>query len=193
MHGLQTRLGPPALIVIAGPHGSGKTAVATQLSRDLGIPRLDPDVPRRAIESLEQFKGSHADAMRMGYAVLWRLAGEFLDANLSVIIDVNMGWELSWHAVDALRERNSELKFLPIVLTCPQELCLERIGRRHRHDPQIYGAPDLFAQGTTMAVRKYLDGLDRPEVRTVDASVPYREVYTAVRDYVAANLPSTGL
>jgi predicted kinase len=47
----QTRSHPTALIVIGGSYGSGKTGVATQLSCELRISRLDPDVPGGAIKS----------------------------------------------------------------------------------------------------------------------------------------------
>jgi predicted kinase len=176
----------PALIVIGGPYGSGKTAVATQLSLDLCIPRLDPDVLGRAVKNTESLQASHSDAYRIAYAVLWRLTDEFLRTGVSTIIDANMGWELSWRSIDALKDRNPGLTFLPVVLSCPPETCIERIGRRHLDDPNTYGPPELFEN--TLAVRTFLDELNRPDVHSIDASLPYDDVYTAVRKYVVANL-----
>jgi predicted kinase len=82
MDGSRSRNGAPVLIVIGGPQGSGKTAVATRLSLDLRIPRLDPDILRRAIQSSESFPMSHSDAVKMAYSILWKLAGEFLRAGV---------------------------------------------------------------------------------------------------------------
>jgi predicted kinase len=177
---------PAALVVIGGSYGAGKTRVATQLSADLRILRLDADLPGRAIQGSAAFQGSHADAYRLAYAVLWRQAAEFLRTGLSVILDVNLGWEFHWEAVDELRAGQPDLTFLPVVLRCPLEICQERIRERHVRDPQTYGPPEWFAY--TEVVGRFLDQLDRPEVQVVDANRPYEEVYATVRNYVVAHL-----
>lgn len=177
---------PPALIVIGAPYGSGKTAIAAQLSRDLHIPRLDPDIMGRAIKGSNDFQGTHSDAYRLVYPVFWRLAEDFLRSGVSIILDTTMGWEVSWQAVDALRECRADLVFVPIILRCPHDTCIARISQRHRDDPPTYAGPELFDNAST--VWTFLDTLDRPDVHSIDANLPHDAVYRAVREHVASRV-----
>ena len=181
--------GAPTLIVIGGPHGSGKTAIATRLSRDLGIPRLDPDVVQRAIKSSEAFQGDHTAAIRIGYAVVWALARDLLHSGQSAIIDVNMGWELSWNVVDELIQEHPGSRLLPILLSCPEEVVTERIRQRHRADPATYAPPELFEHASR--VRDFLDTLSRPDLHSIDAARTLDEVYAAVRALVMPRISAS--
>jgi hypothetical protein len=99
-----------------------------------------------------------------------------------------MGWDLSWRATDSLKDSSPRLLFLPIILRCPQDICIERIRQRHLTDPDIYGPPELFEN--SLSVQTYLDRLARPDVRSVGAGLPLDIVYAAVSEYVLANLPT---
>jgi predicted kinase len=147
----------PSLIVVGGSAGSGKTTIAKRLSSELVIPCLGSDTLGRAIRESESFQGSGTDAYRIGYAVLWRLCEEFVRSGVSVIVDTNMGWDLSWQAVDAIRGRCPEIVFLPTILSCPRAVCLERINQRHVSDPRRRPG-EWFTQGEANAFWTILPG-----------------------------------
>jgi predicted kinase len=179
-----------ALIIIGGFAGSGKTAVSRRLSHETGLPRLEADLLGKTIRDSESFSGSDADAYRVGYTILWRLCEEFLSSGTSVIVDANMAWEVAWKSVDALRERSAGLAFLPIVLRCPREVCLERTRRRYEEEPGRHGDPERFQDDHATMLWEYLSNLSRPDVTFLHSDHPMDEVYAAVREHVAAAISS---
>lgn len=160
-----------ALIVVGGFAGAGKSELSVRLARDLAIPRLSSDVIGGTIrDSLQD-----PDAFRAGYDVLFTLADEFLSSRCSVIVDTNMGWEFQWHLVDDIVGRQPGIVFLPIILRCPRELCMERIAERHRDDQErnpAHGRPSHLDQ-----IWALLERIDRPDIRWVDATASPDQVH----------------
>lgn len=187
------RHGRPALVVIGGFAGSGKTTVSRRLSRDLVLPVLTSDSLGKTIGSQAEFHGTGSEAYVIGYAVLWTLAEEFLTAGVSLIVDTNMAWDVSWQCTEGIGERNPRIAFLPIVLRCPREVCLERIRVRYDSEPGMHGDPDRFLSPEADRSWNYLAALDRDDVRYVDANRPPKFVYADVRDYVGRNLKRRGV
>ena len=177
-----------ALIVIGGFAGSGKTLVSKRLAYDMGLPRLEADLLGKTIRELESFGGTNAQAFQIGYAILWRLCEEFLSSRTSVIVDANMAWEVAWESVDTVRERCPGSTFVPIVLRCPREVCLERISRRFVEEPGWHGDPERFQDDHATMLWEYLSKLNRPEARFVDSNRLADEVYAEVREHVAATI-----
>jgi predicted kinase len=182
-------LRPPALIVIGGFAGTGKSTLSRRLAADLRLPRLGSDSIGRTIRASRALAGHDVDAYWIAYELLFRLADGFLQAGVSTILDLNMGWAFQWQELDALRERHPAARCLPIILTCPKELCLERISRRYATNPDRYDPPEVFVTDLRIvAVWEYLKRLDCPDAHRTDASRPEDCVYAEVRRYLDPRL-----
>lgn len=184
---IPTKHGKPMLIVLGGFAGTGKTTIARRLSADLGVPRLGSDDLGQLIAVSEGIKDARAvDAYWIGYDVLFGLCEEFLRAGLSTIVDITLGWAFQWQQLDAIRERNPEVIFRPIVLHCPWDVCLDHIRQRHEADPTRHSPPELFTTDPKiLAVWDFLEHLDRPEARFVDAARTLDAVYAQLAPYIA--------
>lgn len=161
----------PTLVTLGGPPGSGKSTAARRLSCDLGWPVLSSDTIGRLIRDSNGAREATSDPFFIAYDVVFGLADDFIDVGVSVILDLNMGWEFQWRELDRLKERHPALLYLPIVLRCPYRVCLERIAERHRADPTRRSAPEWFADDrAAQGVWDFLDQLDRPDIAFIDAS-----------------------
>lgn len=126
---------PPALIIIGGFAGAGKTAVSRRLSGDLSIPRLGSDTIGRTVKRSAGIKSDEVNAYWIAYDVLFRLCEEFVASGVSTVLDLTMGWETQWQQVDGIVHRHPQTLFLTIILRCPYEQCIERTRQRHAANP----------------------------------------------------------
>jgi predicted kinase len=178
---------PPALIVVGGFAGAGKSSITKRLSGEYRIPRLGSDTLGRTLRNSLGSKRDEVDAYRLAYDLLFRLGEEFIQSGVSVILDLTMGWEFQWRHADGIVRRYPQTLFLPIILRCPYEMCIERIRLRHAANPDYYDPPELYqTEPKILGVWEYLDRLNRPDIHFVDAARPHDEVYEAVRGYVSA-------
>ncbi len=177
----------PALVVIGGFPGSGKTALARRLAARFSWPCLASDTIGGSIrDTLDEVPSGRA--FRAGYAVLFTLAEEFLGLGCPVLIDTNMGWEFQWREVDAILSRRPDAIAAPILLRCPYQVCLDRIDQRHREDPAQPTAAELQTVGHIPRVRQFLDDIDRPDVHVIDADRPADAVFADAEKYVTGRL-----
>lgn len=184
-----SRSAKPALIVLGGFAGAGKTSLARRLSSQLGIPTLGSDAIGQTIKRSEGIGNGAIDAYRIGYDVLFGLCEEFLQSGVSVIVDTNMGWAFQWQRLDAIGKHHPEIVFLPIILRCSREISLERIGKRHAEDPANNALPELYTTGQQHAkIGEFLERLDRPDIHFVDAARPQDEVYAEIEQYLSCQI-----
>ena len=174
-----------ALIAIGGFPGAGKTTICRRLSSELNLPCLSSDTIGRTIEDSSGIKSGRIDAYRVAYDVLFRLCEEFIRTSASVILDLTLGWDFQWRKLDGILERYPQTQFLPVVLQCSHELCLERLEARHRAMPETYAAPAYYRNEQKVRdIWKYLQDLDRPKLQYVDASGSEDQTYQKVKQYV---------
>jgi predicted kinase len=176
------------LVVIGGFAGSGKTTISRRLAHDHRWPRLESDVFGKTVRSLDLFTGDGEEAYKVGYAMLWRLCEDFLASGVSVIVDANMAYDVAWASVEGLRMRHPGAHFVPVLLQCPREVCLERIRCRYVDEPGQHGDPSRFSDAHATILWQYVSRLDRPDVLRVDANRPLDDVYADVKRYVEARL-----
>jgi predicted kinase len=185
----QERNPPPALSVVGGFAGTGKTAVSRRLSAELHIPRLASDTIGHTIRSSAGIKNGQIDAYWIAYEVLFHLCAEFVQSGVSVILDLTMGWEFQWQHMDSIVRRHPHILFLPVILRCPHTQCIARIRQRYEAHPERYDPPELYVtEPKIIRIWEYLARLNRPDVHLVDASGPQDHVYEVVREYVVTQL-----
>ena len=173
---------PPALIIIGGFAGTGKSTVARRLSTDFCVPRLGSDQIGRAVKMSAGCKQADIDGQRIAYDVLFRLCEEFIGSGVSVILDMTMGWAFQWRQTDATLSRHPDTLCLPLILRCSSERYMARIQQRHAAHPAYYDAPDVYTSDQRILdIRQFLKALDRPEVHFIDAEPEADQVYETVR------------
>ena len=182
-----------ALIAIGGFPGAGKTTICRRLSKEFKLPCLSSDTIGRAIERSAGIKGGEIHTYRVAYDVLFRLCEAFIESRVSVVLDMSLGWEFQWRQLDGIMERNQQTLFLPVILRCSHAECMERLGARHRAMPEAYAAPEYFRdEQKVREIWRYLQDLNRPEVRYVDASGDEDQVYKQVKQYVTCRTRKLG-
>ena len=175
----------PAVIAIGGPPGAGKTTLTARLSSDLGIPRLSSDTIGRIITRSEGIRGGAVEAYWIAYDVLFGLCDEFVRAGGPAILDINLGHDFQWQQLARLRERHPTALLLPLVLRCPRETCFARIRGRHESAPDVWAPPERYtADDEIVRVWDYLERLDRPDVRFIDAARSSDKVYDQIVGYL---------
>ena len=175
----------PALVIIGGFAGTGKTTISKRLSAELSIPRLG-----RTIKNSAGTKSG--DAYRIAYDVLFRLGEDLIQSGVSAILDLTMGWEFQWQHVDSIIHRYPKMVFIPIILRCPHATCIERTQQRHRANPEHYDPPEIYeTEPKNRSIWKFLARLDRSDIHWVDVDRSYDKVYEEVREYISTQLDWT--
>jgi uncharacterized protein len=171
----------PALIAIGGLPGAGKSTVARRLSEHRGIPLLASDLIGSTLRRSLVDQVPSADAYRAGYDLLFELAGEFLDRGGSVIVDTTLGWAFQWERLDAIHRNRPNVRFVPVLLRCPREVCVERIDRRHEASGGRHArAAQLLAERPQ--VWNFVENLQRSDLHVVDAAGEADQVFQQVLD-----------
>ncbi|MGE0356020.1 MAG: AAA family ATPase [Burkholderiales bacterium] len=133
-----SRPGTPALVVMHGLSGSGKTTVSEAVVDALGAIRLRSDVERKRLHGLG--KDAHTDAPpgggiytpgadRLTYARLAELAGRILDAGYPVIVDAAF-LKRAWREMFREFARERGVPFVLLACAAPEATLRERILRR---------------------------------------------------------------
>lgn len=76
------------------------------------MPRLGSDTLGRTIKTSMESHSSEGNAYWIAYEVLFRLAEEFIQAGVSTILDLTMGWEFQWQRVDNVMQQYPQTLFL---------------------------------------------------------------------------------
>jgi predicted kinase len=140
---------PPALVIVSGAPGGGKTTLASALADQLGLPLLARDDLKETIaDELEPrtggapgFAASDSTAIgRAAYAILFAVADQLLDAGVGVIVESNFRRGLS---ETYLMPHVAKAAAVLVHCEAPHDLILSRfIGRagsegRHPVHPDL--------------------------------------------------------
>ena len=156
------------LIVTAGLPGAGKSAIADQLGRRLGVPVISVDPLESAI--LSAGIDSDQPTGLAAYLVAETLASSVMVPGRSVIVDAVNAVNPAREQWVSLAERHGDaIRFIEVVCS-DQELHRERLEARNRNLP-------FFSEPTWHAVEQSLDEYD-------EWSGPSSEVRRLVLDSV---------
>jgi hypothetical protein len=169
----------PALVIVCGYIGSGKSTVAKELSKRTGIEVLSSDVVRKKLAGIspkesryEPFnKGIYSpEFSRRTYLSMIEEARKRLRIGKSIILDATFSklWQRR-AARKAAIEENS--RFLCIEVTCPEDVIRTRLGRRKASISD--GRWEIFHQHKSSFER--ISELDKEEHLILDTSREWRK------------------
>ena len=164
-------------IIICGFAGVGKSTVAANLSETFRLPLFYADVLGHFL--LKSFKEqhvdkdhellAHVDLWRVNYDVFFALIEQQLLRGLTVILENNMGSSWRWKHIQQIKDAVENLSILPIRLSCPFEVLVERVLVRSQNDHWGRSLDEAF-----MLERKsYYDFIEQftyPGLLTIDAT-----------------------
>jgi predicted kinase len=179
----------PTLIVIGGYPGSGKTSIARRLAVDLQLPRLSSDAIAQTIGASPGLQGQNINATWTAYDVAFDLCAEFIQARVSTILDLNMGWAFQWQRLDELRMQIPVLRCAIMILRCARTVCHARIQQRHGLDAPGDAAEPFATEPRFLELWQFLEQLNRPDIQSIDAARPFDAVYHDVRQRLISSSP----
>ena len=173
------RLEQPALILITGLMGTGKSVLASLAAPRLGAAVIRTDVLRKELLNLAPTDRHHVefgqgiygeDISEQTYAAAHERAAELLQSGRPVIIDASYKRARQRNDAMALARRLG-VPFLLVECVCPDEAVRERLERRAR-DPREAsdGRWEIYAAQKGDYDRE--DGLPEDNRLTVDSSRP---------------------
>lgn len=147
----------PALVVVYGLMGCGKTSVANQLCAALGWHVLSTDAVRKQISGVGENtrvwvpygEGLYSPEMnRRTYEEVCRRAANLLQAGFPVVLDGAFKRQRErLPAIEAARRTGARLLFLKAV--CEPETQRRRLGKRQQHDTRSDGRVELMERQQT--------------------------------------------
>jgi len=181
-------LSEPLVVFVSGPPASGKTSIAADLARGLGIPMLAKDQIKEQLAATLEVS-DHDGSKALGAAtwdLLFLLAERLLEGNTSFVFESNF-YPVGPHdhraRLQALRER---FAFVPFEVHCtasPEVLYRREHERpRHRIHTQKGASPEEMALATERNAAVALSS-DVVELDTThDEPVPLDEIIAKIRE-----------
>lgn len=164
----------PALVIVSGPPGAGKSSLAATISRELGLPVLAKDMFKEAI--YDHLPGvDTSDAHRLGIAsvgMMYQFARHQLENGVGVILESTFDRGKAEGDVNPLLEMACA-----VIIHCsaPNELILQRYKERsddpdrhevHRDEEHV----DALEQNLAAGIYEVID-IDVPTI-VIDMTDP---------------------
>lgn len=180
---------PPALVVLMGPPGSGKTTLARHLAPRLRAAWLNSDDMTDAFFGMDRDSTAYVQARPTIYEALYRIAESNLAIGTSVVVDAPHGAVLQspeWHAQLAARTTRLSARLVVLRCTAPPTLLRQRmISRGEPRDAAKLAGWEAFAAG-----QPDWSAVSFPHGQ-IDTSVDLETAVARALDYVRAEAKLT--
>jgi predicted kinase len=178
----------PALVLVSGAPGGGKTTLARRLSSDLRLPLLSRDELQEALADAMGWPSDVPASMRLGagsYAVLYRTLAVLLEAGSGAIVDSNFKRGVSEPELRPLLGWSTAcLVHCTADSATLQARYADRFARGERHPAHLDG-DRAVGLGEDLASGRY-EPLNLPiPTLVVDTKDGWRPSYEEVRDFAA--------
>lgn len=135
---------PSILVILTGPPGVGKSALARGIASNLGVPCLSRDALKEILFDVlgtedRETSRRHGQA---AFRLLAHLIDELLGARASLVVDSNLSAGPVAEAI-AKSARQREARLLHLKLTAPPETILARYEARARSGERHPGHQDV--------------------------------------------------
>lgn len=174
----------PRLVIVSGAPGSGKTVLATSLSKALGLPLLTKDMIKEAMMDALPVPDRQT-SMQMGAAVfriLYSLTQSLLAAGVGIVLEAPF---TAPHAEAPLRELAGKSRAMMIQCESPAELAVERYRNRFRLGQRHPGHFDgVVLDG--LAGRIQSGEFEAPSIDVATLVVDTREGYVPTLEEIVA-------
>jgi predicted kinase len=127
----------PLLVVVTGPPGGGKTTIARELSRRLGLPLFAKDDVKETLFDVLG-TGDRSWSRQLGavaFELLFLIASRELAAGRSLILEANFARGQAEHKFESLPRH----RVVQVHVSAPLEVLLERYRSRERHPGHLDG------------------------------------------------------
>ena len=179
----------PRLVVVTGAPGTGKTTLATRLSRELGLPLLTKDAVKEAMMEALPVPDREA-SMQLGAAafrVLFTLTRSLLDAGVGHVLE---GPFTHPQADGELGELGQRARTVLIHCVAPAELVVARYRDRFESGQRLPGHFD-GAVLDGLAARVQAGEFDPPHISVRKLIVDTSNGYRPTIDQIVATLEAT--
>jgi len=175
----------PALIIIGGFAGAGKTTQAAKLSSKYNYPVFSSDTINDALRP--SLNKSFKEVSPIAYQVMWHLVKKELELGVTVIIDAHMAAVHIWESYDKLKTDLPQVLALPIILQASLETHKERIEERGRTNKEHL---NLGGDKLEDVLFKYefIEKLNRPDLIRINANGSVDEVFAILEKVINEQL-----
>jgi aminoglycoside phosphotransferase family enzyme/predicted kinase len=186
--------GRSKVIVMSGLPASGKTTLARQLARHLGLVYLSTDVTRKRRAGMNPTERAPAvfgaglyepDVTRATYGQMRRDAAKWLRRGLSVVLDGTFGSSRERDLVGGLARRTNA-EFSLIVTQCDDEIARHRLDARRRDADNV---SDATWETHTEMRQTYIDPDEVPDAEKIIDRSGGRDVDGVVARLLKASGP----